>query len=275
MAEPILELKNITKSFGSVLAVDGVSFQVGWGEIVGLVGDNGAGKSTIIRMIAGVYTPDSGEIVVRGKRMSQWDVKTARACGIETVYQDRALVEQQTIIRNIFMGRELTTFGGFINLRKQRAEADKLMRNMGFTSKVFSSDSVVNRLSGGERQGVAIARALYFKADLVLLDEPTTALSLTESEKVFGFARRIKADGRSVVFISHNIYHTYDLADRFIILDRGQVVLQADKTEMRSAEELVRALQVVAREGREGLDEHRAGGGSGGEFDAIGPEVQP
>lgn len=275
MAEPILELKHITKSFGSVLAVDDVSFEVGWGEIVGLVGDNGAGKSTIIRMIAGVYTPDSGEIVVRGKRMTQWDVKTARACGIETVYQDRALVEQQTIIRNIFMGRELTTFGGFINLRKQRAEADKLMRDMGFTSKVFSSESVVNRLSGGERQGVAIARALYFKADLVLLDEPTTALSLTESEKVFGFARRIKADGRSVVFISHNIYHTYDLADRFIILDRGQVVLQADKTEMRSAEELVRALQVVAREGREGLDEHRAGGGFGGKFGAIGPEVQP
>ena len=275
MAEPILELNNITKSFGSVLAVDDVSFRVGWGEIVGLVGDNGAGKSTIIRMIAGVYTPDSGDLIVRGKRMTEWSVKTARGCGIETVYQDRALVEQQTIIRNIFMGREITTFGGFINLRKQRAEADKLMRDMGFTSKVFSSESVVNRLSGGERQGVAIARALYFKADLVLLDEPTTALSLTESEKVFGFARRIKADGRSVVFISHNIYHTYDLADRFIILDRGQVVLQADKTEMRSAEDLVRALQVVAREGRVGLDEHRAGGGSGENFGAAGPEVQP
>ena len=258
METPIIELKNIKKSFGKVLAVDDVSFEVGWGEIVGLVGDNGAGKSTIIRMMAGVYQPDAGEIVVRGQKMERWSVQTARKYGIETVYQDRALAEQQTIIRNIFMGRELTFFGGFLNSRRQHREADELMRNIGFTSKVFSSESVINTLSGGERQGVAIARALYFKADLVLLDEPTAALSLTESEKVFGFARKIKEEGRSCVFISHNIYHTYDLADRFIILDRGQVVLHADKTEMNSAEDLVRALQVVARSGREGLERHRA-----------------
>ena len=172
----------------------------------------------------------------------------ARTHGIETVYQDRALAEQQTITRNIFMGRERGGFLGFLDVKKENEEANKLMRSIGFTSRVFAADSQVFTLSGGERQGVAIARALYFKAKLIILDEPTTALSLTESEKVFHFVRQAKEGGASVVFISHNIYHTYDISDRFVVLDRGRVVLKTDKAKT-TANELVKSMQDIARSG--------------------------
>jgi simple sugar transport system ATP-binding protein len=164
------------------------------------------------------------------------------------VYQDRALAEQQTITRNIFMGRERGGFLGFLDLKKENDEANNLMRSIGFTSRVFAPDSPVFTLSGGERQGVAIARALYFKAKMIILDEPTTALSLTESEKVFHFVRQAKEGGASAVFISHNIYHTYDISDRFVVLDRGRVVLETDKTKI-TANELVKSLQDIARSG--------------------------
>jgi len=245
-----LELKDISKSFGKVSALDRVNFYIrGEPEIVALIGDNGAGKSTLIKIISGVLTPGSGEIYVRGEQVDHWSVAKARAAGIETVYQDRALVVQQTIARNVFMGRERTGFLGFVKGRLQLAEADRLMRTIGFTSKVFSSDSVVARLSGGERQGVAIARALYFKADLMILDEPTTALSLTESEKVFDFMRRAKEGGTSCIFISHNIYHAYDVAERFVVLDRGKVVLETDR-EHTTAEQLVKDMQEIAHNNR-------------------------
>jgi len=146
------------------------------------------------------------------------------------------------------MGREETGFLGFIKVNEQRAEADRLMRGIGFTSKVFSPDSIVATLSGGEREGVAIARALYFDADLIVLDEPTTALSLTESEKVFNFVRRVKEEGCSCIFISHNIYHTYGVADRFVVLDRGRVAMEADKEHI-SVESLIQDLQTIARTG--------------------------
>ena len=245
---PIIELENISKSFGRVSALAGISMQVNDNEVLGLIGDNGAGKSTLIKIISGVHAPDSGEILVRGKAQKKWDVNIARAHGIETVYQDRALAEQQTITRNIFMGRERGGFLGFLDLKKENEEANQLMRSIGFTSRVFAADSQVYTLSGGERQGVAIARALYFKAKLIILDEPTTALSLTESEKVFHFVRQAKEGGASAVFISHNIYHTYDISDRFVVLDRGKVVLETDKTKT-TANELVKSLQDIARSG--------------------------
>lgn len=249
MNEPsIIELEHISKSFGRVSALADISMQVNNNEVLGLIGDNGAGKSTLIRIISGVHAPDSGEIRVRGKAQKKWDVNIARAHGIETVYQDRALAEQQTITRNIFMGRERGGFLGFLNIKKENEEANQLMRSIGFTSRVFAADSQVFTLSGGERQGVAIARALYFKAKMIILDEPTTALSLTESEKVFHFVRQAKEGGASVVFISHNIYHTYDISDRFVVLDRGRVVLETDKTKI-TANELVKSMQDIARSG--------------------------
>jgi simple sugar transport system ATP-binding protein len=249
MVNKLVELRNVTKSFGKVMALDDVSLHVGEAEIVGLIGDNGAGKSTLIKILSGVHAPDSGEIYVKGEKAERWSVAKAQKAGIETVYQDRALVVQQSITRNIFMGRERTGMLGIIKVKDQYAEAERLMREIGFTSKVFTPDSVVATLSGGERQGVAIARAMYFDADLIVLDEPTTALSLTESEKVFSFMRAAKGKGHSTIFISHNIYHAYDIADRFVIIDRGRVVADADKEHFKTAQQLVEEMQVIARTG--------------------------
>jgi simple sugar transport system ATP-binding protein len=246
MAERLIELKDITKSYGRVFAVGGVSFHVDRGEVVGLIGDNGAGKSTLIKILAGAVKPTSGEIIVRGKPVSNWDAARSRESGIETVFQDRALAVQQTIVRNIFMGREIAPFFGFLDTRKELQEAERLMREIGFTSKVFSPLSIVGQLSGGERQGVAIARAIYNNADLIVLDEPTTALSLTETDKVFRFVRTVRAGGRSILFIGHNIHHVYDIADRFIVIDRGRVALSVTKAEIGSAEKLINFMEHVA-----------------------------
>lgn len=247
MAQHIIELKNITKSFGTVYALGGVSLHVDPGEVVGLLGDNGAGKSTLIKILAGVIKPTSGEIIINGERASNWSPARSRAAGIETVFQDRALAVQQSIVRNIFMGRELAGRFGWLNMRKQVSEAERLMREIGFTSKVFSPNSIVGQLSGGERQGVAIARAILKQANLIVLDEPTTALSLTETAKVFHFVRQVREAGRSIVFIGHNIHHVYDIAERFVVIDRGRVAMEKKKTEIASAQELIEYMECVAR----------------------------
>ena len=233
VAERLIELRDIKKSYGNVYALGGVSLTVNVGEVVGLIGDNGAGKSTLIKVLAGVVTPTSGEILVRGKPVSGWNAARSREAGIETVFQDRALAVQQSIVRNIFMGRELGGRFGFLRINEEIREAGRLMREIGFTSKVFTPHSIVGQLSGGERQGVAIARAIYKEADLIVLDEPTTALSLTETAKVFHFVRQVRDSGRSILFIGHNIHHVFDIADRFVVLDRGKVALETG-TEPRS-----------------------------------------
>ena len=145
------------------------------------------------------------------------------------------------------MGREIKDRFGIIKVKTQYQEANRLMREIGFTSKVFDPDSPMATLSGGERQGVAIARALYFDADLIVLDEPTTALSLIETAKVFGFVENVRARGRSIIFIGHNIYHVYDIADRFVVLDRGKVVMTEDRANVTSAEVLIKHMQDIAR----------------------------
>jgi len=247
MKSNFLELKNVSKSFGKVKALERINFYIkGEPEIVSLIGDNGAGKSTMIKIISGIHTFNSGEIYINGTRMKNWSVIKSRTYGIETVYQDRALAVQQTIARNIFMGRELTGIFGFLKTKLQLDEADRLMRTIGFTSKAFASDSIVSKLSGGERQGVAIARALYFKANLLILDEPTTALSLTEAEKVFDFIHRAKEGGTSCIFITHNVYHAYRVSDRYVILDRGEIIMETDR-EHTTAEQLVKDMQKIAQ----------------------------
>ena len=246
MGDRLIELKGVTKSYGRVFALGGVDLHVDRGEVVGLIGDNGAGKSTLIKILAGVVKPTAGEILVRGEPVTHWNGARSRDAGIETVFQDRALAVQQTIVRNIFMGREIQRRLGFLDVRKEIEEAERLMRDIGFTSRVFTPLSIVGQLSGGERQGVAIARAIYNKADLIVLDEPTTALSLTETEKVFRFVRAVRASGRSILFIGHNIHHVHDIADRFVILDRGRVALQTTKVEMDTADKLIMFMEHVA-----------------------------
>jgi simple sugar transport system ATP-binding protein len=245
MSAPIVELRNVSKSFGQGYALKDINLAVNEKEIVALLGDNGAGKSTLIKLISGVHAPDSGEIYVRGKRVTRWSSAKARLSGIETVYQDKALAEQQAVTRNLFMGRELTTHFGFLDLKQQRTEAETLMRRIGFTSQVMSADSPVATLSGGEREGVAIARALYFKADLIILDEPTTALSLTQARRVLDFVRVAKTEGASSIFITHNVYHGHEVGDRLVVLDRGQVAGEFRKGDI-SVVELIKQLQLFA-----------------------------
>jgi simple sugar transport system ATP-binding protein len=245
----LLSAVNIHKSFGEVNVLNGVDFHIGTNEIVGLVGDNGAGKSTLIKIITGVHPPTSGEIYFKGKRITVHSVKQSRDLGIETVYQERALADQQTLWRNTFAGRELTHRLGFLRVKEQKAETEKLLReHIGFTSKAITTDSAVLSLSGGEKQGVAIGRALYFQADLIILDEPTMGLSLSETRKVLDFVHGIKERGKSAIFISHNIYYVYPVADRFVIIDRGNIAGEFLKKDI-SQDDLVEKMVHLARTG--------------------------
>ena len=247
--EPIIELRNVSKTFGGITALNLASLEVNEGEVVGLIGDNGAGKSTLIKTLVGVHQPDFGEIFIGGRKVENWNAKKAREAKIETVFQDRALTPQQSIVLNIFMGKELRYLLGFIRVKEQVDEANRIIREIGFTSKLIDANSQVGNLSGGERQGVAIARAIYNDAELIILDEPTTALSLIETQKVFDFVNNIKAKGRSVLFIGHNIFHVYDISDRFVILDRGRIVHQLEKTDVDSPENLIRIMKETVEKG--------------------------
>jgi simple sugar transport system ATP-binding protein len=219
-----IELKNVSKSFGEVQALSGVDFQVGQNEVVGLLGDNGAGKSTLIKILNGFHQPTSGEIYFNGKQVRNLTVQKARRLGVETVYQERALAELQTLWRNIFLGRELSNPLGFMDVRRMKAETHYLMtQSMGFTSSAVTPESPIQTFSGGEKQGVAIVRALYFDADIIILDEPTMGLSLKETRKLINFVHGIRAAGKSAVFIDHNIFHVYSVADRVVVIDRGRV----------------------------------------------------
>jgi simple sugar transport system ATP-binding protein len=244
----LAEMKNIRKSFGEVVALDGVNFTVGYNEVVGLIGDNGAGKSTLIKILAGVYRPDEGKILIRGEDIKNLSVRKVRELKIEVVYQERALGEQQSIWRNIFMGREITRLG-FLQIDEERAQAEKVMREIGFTARGLTPDSTVKTLSGGEKQGVAIGRALHFEVDLIILDEPTVALSISEVQKVLDYVTEIRRKGKSAIFITHNIYHVYPVADRFVILDRGRTVAEFKKEDV-SLEDLVGKLSLIASTGR-------------------------
>lgn len=245
----ILEMKNISKTFGEVQALRQVDFAVSRGEVVGLLGDNGAGKSTLIKIVTGYYQPDSGEIYFNQNRVENLSVAKARQLGIETVYQERALADLQTLWRNIFMGRELTTRLGFLDVNKMQRETEKLMvESMGFTSAAVVPDSVVKTFSGGEKQGVAIVRALYFEAELIILDEPTMGLSLSETRKLLDFVRGIKRAGKSCIFIDHNVFHVYSVADRIVVLDRGAVAGEF-LTKDITLDELTDKMYQVARTG--------------------------
>ena len=248
-SDKLLVLVNISKSFGGVSALRGINLEIGYNEIVGLVGDNGAGKSTLIKIITGVHTPTTGEIYYKGERITIHSVRRSRELGIETVYQERALADQQSLWRNMFAGREETNRFGFLRVKREKEETERLLREyIGFTSKAITVDSEVKSLSGGEKQGIAIARALYFNADLILLDEPTVALSLSETQKVLDFVLDIKKRGKSAIFISHSIYHLYPVVDRFVIMDRGRIAGEFKK-ESITQEALIEKMFNLVRAG--------------------------
>jgi simple sugar transport system ATP-binding protein len=207
-----------------VQALEDVNFQLGQNEVVGLLGDNGAGKSTLIKILTGYYQPTSGEILFNGQKVDHLTVPKARQLGVETVYQERALAELQTLWRNIFLGRELKNKWGLLDVQRMKEETYRLMnQSMGFTSSAVDPNSRVGTFSGGERQGVAIVRALYFDAEIIILDEPTMGLSLKETAKMVNFVLGIKKAGKSAIFIDHNVLHVYNVADRVVVIDRGRI----------------------------------------------------
>ena len=232
---PALRMANIEMRFGRVQALRNINLEVGQNEVVGLIGDNGAGKSTVVKILTGVFGPTAGSISVNGSDvdLGKYSVKEARRLGIETVYQDKSLAEKQMLWRNFFVGREISGRFGFISVKREKEIARQIMIDkIGFRGAGITVDSRVSKLSGGERQGVAIGRAMHFEANLIILDEPTVALSLKEVARVLTFVRQIREAGKSCVYISHNIAEVYAVSDRFVVMDRGQIVTNVEKRNM-------------------------------------------
>jgi simple sugar transport system ATP-binding protein len=206
---------NIEKYFGLVCALKHVNLQIGKNEIVGLIGDNGAGKSTLVKILTGVYRPTHGELYVGERKVDfrTYSVQRAHEYGIETVYQDKSLGDKQALWRNFFIGRQITGPMGFINVKKEKEVAQEIMlTTIGFRGRGITVDSKVSKLSGGERQGVAIGRAMHFEAEIIMLDEPTVALSLKEVRKVLNFVHKIKEGGKACIYITHAIQDVYEVA---------------------------------------------------------------
>ncbi len=228
-------MEGVQKFFGAVHALRDINLAIGRNEIVGLIGDNGAGKSTLIKTLTGVMPPSAGRIFVRDLEIdaAHFSVGAAHALSIETVYQDKSLGEKQPLWRNFFVGRQITDRFGFIRVREQKRIAqDILLNTIGFRGVGITVDSTVGQLSGGERQGIAIGRAMHFNSDLIILDEPTVALAVKEVRKVLDFVRRIKASGRACIYIEHNLAHVHEVADRLVVLDRGEIVADISPREM-------------------------------------------
>ena len=231
----IVRLEGVQKFFGPVQALRDIDLAIGTNEIVGLIGDNGAGKSTLIKIMTGVLPPSSGRIFVRDRELglADYSVRMAHELSIETVYQDRSLADKQPLWRNFFVGRQITNRFGFINVKREKEIAQKILIDViGFRGVGITVDSTVANLSGGERQGIAIGRAMHYNADLIVLDEPTAALGVAEVRKVVEFVRRIKQSGRACIYIEHNLAHVHEVADRLVVLDRGRVVSEISPKDM-------------------------------------------
>ncbi len=230
-ATPLLSLHDVSKRFGALTALKDLSFHVGEGEVVGLLGDNGAGKSTTVNLISGIHQPTSGHISVDGKQ-TLFTCRTDSAdAGIETIYQNTALVDSLSITRNIFMGRERTNGFGFLKQAEMREIAMEVLKSAVHISGIDSPDKLVGELSGGQKQAVAIARAVFFKRRVLLLDEPTSALSVRETEALLGQVLKLKAENVSSVLVTHNLYHAYQVCDRFVIMSHGTKVFDVAKAD--------------------------------------------
>ncbi len=234
----IVRMEGVQKYFGAVQALRDVNLAVGRNEIVGLIGDNGAGKSTLIKVMTGVTPPSAGRIFVRDRELdiNDYSVRKAHDLSIETVYQDRSLADKQPLWRNFFVGRQITNRFGFIDIKREKALAEEiLMKSIGFRGVGITVDSTVAQLSGGERQGIAIGRAMHYDADLIVLDEPTAALAVKEVRKVLDFVGKIKEAGRACIYIEHNLAHVHEIADRLVVIERGAIVAEISPKDMSVA----------------------------------------
>jgi ABC-type sugar transport system ATPase subunit len=247
----VLGTRGISKSFGAVQALRGVDFEVMGGEVVALIGDNGAGKSTLINAITGVFPPDSGEITFEGKPVRFESPHDARERGIETVYQDLAVAPQLDAVGNIFLGRERYKPGilgrlGFLDGARMRRETEEQLAELNV--RIRDLGKPLSTFSGGQRQGVAVARAVMWASKIVIMDEPTAALGVAQVEMVLDLIRRVRATGIPVVFISHNMPHVFEVADRICVLRLGEMVAEIDPKK-NTTDDAVAAMTGAVRTG--------------------------
>jgi ABC-type sugar transport system ATPase subunit len=233
--QPVLKLQDIRKNFGGVTAIENFALEVYPGEIMALVGDNGAGKSTLVKIVSGVHVPTSGTITLEGQEVTMSSATMARAHGIEVVYQDLALADQQSVYMNMFLGREPLNRFGLLDRRRMIAETEKLVKELDV--RIPSAHATIRDLSGGQRQGVAIARATHWASKLIMLDEPTAALGVAETAKAEQIMLSLKQRNIGILIISHSLDQVFRLADRICVLRRGKQIgvrktAETDKNEI-------------------------------------------
>lgn len=226
---PLVEVRDVAKRFGRIDALSRVTFSLGRTEVLGLLGDNGAGKSTLIKILTGLFPPDKGEIRWEGEPVRFGSPRDAYDKGVATVYQDLAIVDLMSIYRNVFLGREKAVTKGFgpfrwLDRKKAHDDARKAISDIGI--EIRDPEETIARMSGGERQSIAIARAAYFNPKLLILDEPTSALSLRQTDRVLKSVEEARNKGISIIFITHNVHHVYPVADRFVVLSHGESIAE-------------------------------------------------
>lgn len=252
--ESLLRIEGVTKRYGANTVLDDVSFSIGRSEVVGLLGDNGAGKSTLVKIMSGVVPMNEGAYFWEGRRHDSINRQKTEEFGVETIFQDSALVPQMSITRNIFMGREITNSFGLMKMKEMDRITTDILDTVVTIEGIKSSKQLVASLSGGQAQAVAIARAVHFKRSLLILDEPTSALAVRATEALLAYLRQLKGEGVSSVLVTHNLHHAYQVCDRHIVMNHGRKILDKRREET-SVEELTAAVV----EGAVGVERFRAG----------------
>jgi simple sugar transport system ATP-binding protein len=252
--QPLLQLQNVTKKYGPNVVLDEVSLTIQRGEIVGLLGDNGAGKSTLVKILSGTVPMTGGTYLWEGEELGKVSRPETERRGLETIFQDSALVPTMSITRNIFAGREITTRMGFLDIKKMDAITTEILDSVVSIEGIKSAKQLVGSLSGGQAQAVAIARAVHFKRTVLILDEPTSALAVRATEALLNYLLALKDEGISSVLVTHNLDHAFKVCDRHVVLNHGKTILDV-KREDTSVEELTAAVV----EGAEGVRRFREG----------------
>lgn len=252
--EALLRLEGVSKKYGPNTVLDDVSLTIDQGEVVGLLGDNGAGKSTLVKIMSGVVSMTQGKYFWQGEQLSRVSRPETERRGVETIFQDSALVPSMTITRNIFAGREMTNRLGFMKLKQMDAITTEILDSVVSIEGIKSAKQLVGSLSGGQAQAVAIARAVHFKRSLLILDEPTSALAVRATEALLNYLVQLKGEGVSSLLVTHNLHHAFKVCDRHIVMNHGRKILEV-RREDTSVEELTAAVV----EGAEGVERFRLG----------------
>jgi simple sugar transport system ATP-binding protein len=254
---PLLRLENLSKKYGQTTVLEDVSISIHRGEVVGLLGDNGAGKSTLVKIMSGVVSMTSGRYLWEGDALTRVTRPETERRGLETIFQDSALVQTMSITRNIFAGREITNGFGFMKLKQMDAITTQILDTVVSIEGIRSAKQLVSSLSGGQAQAVAIARAVHFKRTLLILDEPTSALAVRATDALLNYLVALKAEGISSVLVTHNLHHAFQVCDRHIVLNHGHTILDVRREDTTVAE-----LTAAVVGGAEGVAQYRQRSGA-------------